>query len=193
MGYSGKQTPIKSNWATVSRILDQVRIHGKDTIQPEEFQSLKPRDGLFIKQIGQHCFAILYYHDIKTVLVTDGLNSYYEDEFARQVIETEFKGCKIEVIPFHGQNQDNRCASATAAALIEFQRVYRTKLIPIELIPAKSTYARIQAVLHKIDTNKITGPVMINEQLKGVTCQLCGRNFRHAKNRNVLNFHKCKE
>lgn len=134
---------------------------------------------------------ILYYHNLKLAIVADGANLYHEDEVAKKVVASEFAGIEIINSIFLGQNMDNRCDSSAVAIVLEFQKLQMKKEIPAELRPPKVTFERINNVLHKVETERITEWKPIDQRQKGVMCPRCAKNFRNAKNRNILNFHKC--
>lgn len=138
-------------------IVDKVLIYGnKDGIQPEVFVKLGNKDALYAIQIATHYYGGLYLHGQRLLLIADGLNHLYNDPLAEAFFKEEFPGVKFKQIPSVGQNQENCCASSAAAILIEFQKVYKAKSIPDKIIPAKVTFARVQATLHKIETERIT-------------------------------------
>lgn len=124
-------------------------------------------------------------------VVADGANIYVEDHLARKVVEQEFEGVAVVPVPFYGQSRSNRCASSAAGIAIEFQRYHAKGAIPHEVRPSKVVFERINRSLHKIETPMIQGRKHIQKQVQGVSCPDCGKIYRFAKSRAVLNRHKC--
>lgn len=194
VGYSGDVVPIKENWATIADILEKAAIYGnKRAIQPEEFVKLGKQDAIYVVQIGNHCFVVLYYHQRKLAIVADDGNLFEKDEVAQQFIASEFRGIDIKSVPFTGQNRTNRCASSAVGIILDFQIAHSKGEIPKEVKPSRLIFERVNSVLHKVDSAKTTSWTPINEQRIGITCPKCGKNYRYAKNRNVLNLHRCQD
>jgi len=191
-GSSGQNEPVTENWVTAKQVLEKISIYGKaDGLQPYLYEKLHPWDSIYLEQIGEHFFAVLYLHERKLALVADGLNSLPDDEEAMSIIQDDFAPAALRVVRFNGQNQDDRCGSAAVAIVIEFQKIYEQNELPSELWPERVTYKRIQAAMHKVDTPIITTWKPITEQKVGVTCPKCGKNFKKAKARSYLNLHNC--
>lgn len=191
-GYSGEGPLIRDNWATVQDVLERASRYGnKNAIQPEEFTKRGKEDAIYVMQMGEHCFVILYYVDKKLALIADGDNLYEQDEVAQEVMRAEFHGIQVKSIPFVGQNRSSRCASSAVGIIIEFQSAHMKGEIPVLLKPSRVNFERINNSLHKVESEKVTPWIPIHLQAKGVTCPKCGKNYRYARNRNVLNKHKC--
>ena len=177
---------------SLEEIVNKATIYGKkEYLQPALYIRKPTQDAILVMQIGIHAFVVLYYSARKLAIVADGANLYATDELAKTVIESEFTGEEVVNIPFYGQNRTNRCASSAVAIVLEFQKIHRSGEVPKEVRPTKVMFERLNQVLHKVDTPVTTGWQPINTQKIGVTCDKCGKHYRNAKNRNVLNKHKC--
>jgi len=191
-GASGKTEPEMENWVTASEVIRKASIYGKiEGLQPYVFEKKKMWDSLYLDQVGEHFFVVLYLHKRNLALVADGLNSLPEDKEAMEMLQEDFAPAEIRVVKFTGQNRDDRCGSAAVAIILEFQKSYDRDEIPTELIPERVTYSRVDRALHKVRTPKITPWTPIQEPKIGVECPRCKKSFRNAKSRAVLNFHKC--
>ena len=137
---------VHENWVPMSEVVRKAIQYGDpNTIQPQLFKALDPRnDGLFAVQIGTHAYGLLHPCLQNTCIISDGLNSYQDDLVAQEFVESHCAGKQIMLIPFFGQNQDNRCGSSAAAILIELQKVYKAQRNSKELRPETVTLARIR-------------------------------------------------
>ena len=183
---------MEENWVTAEQVLEKVHIYGKKKgIIAELSEELKERDALYLIQIGNHLFVALHYHEEKISLISDGLNSFTEDNYARRILNRYFIGSDLRSVPFFGQNQDNRCGSAAAAIILQYQKVYPKREIPRELRPEKVFFSTVNRVLHKVECEKLTQWTSIEKQKVGVYCSKCNKHWRCDKNRAILNLHPC--
>lgn len=188
-GASGQREPTTENWVTAAEVIKKASIYGKNVgIQLYIFVENKPWDSIYLEQVGQHFFVVLYIHERNLAMVADGLNSLPEDRAAMEMIKEDFAPAEVKVVRFKGQNRDDRCGSAVVAIILEFQKTYDRGEIPVELVPEKVTYQRVERALHKV---LITSWTLIQEQRIGAGCPRCGKTFRNAKNRAILNLYKC--
>jgi len=191
-GSAGITEVAEDNWVTAEQVVQKVAVHGRsDALQPYVFEKRHDWDSLYLDQVGEHFFAVLYLHDRQIALVADGLNSLPQDTDALEIVKEDFAPAEVKIVNFMGQNRDDRCGAAAAAILIEFQKAYGRREIPTVIHPEKSTYSRIERALHKIVKPKITGWNPIHKQRIGITCPKCRQNFRRSRSRAALNLHVC--
>jgi len=191
-GFLGRGKIIRENWVSADGVLDKVFIYGKkDAIQPQKFEQQQDHDALYLVQIGNHFFVVLHYFEEKLALVSDGLNSLETDQYAKDLLLDDFSGNELRQVLFFGQNQDNKCGSAAAAIMLEFQKAHKKREIPQELRPEKAFLKTVSKVLHKVESENLIGWRSIQERTVGITCPKCKRTWRLAKSKATLNFHRC--
>lgn len=192
-GSADPKTVNKKNFATLEEALRMVRIYGrKDVIQPQPFTKLNDNDGLYLLQVGEHCFTILHYAQDKMLYIADGENLILRSRSTQDLVDIELDNEEIVVrrVKVNGQKEKNQCASSAAAIAIEFQRVYVSKEVPREITIGGQRKERIASVLHKEVDQKIQRWKPVLEHNWMVECSSCGTRLR-TKNKGSLNLHRC--
>jgi len=192
-GSAGLTETAKDNWITADQVIQKVATYGRpDAIQPYVYEHKHSWDALYLDQVGEHFYGVLYLHSRQLALVADGSNSIPQDIEAMEILQEDFAPATLKLVKFMGQNRDDRYGAAAAAILIELQKAYEKQELPTELYPEKAIYGRIERSLHKVKTPKITAWKPIHEQRIGTSCPKCGQKLRRAKSRGFLNLHSCK-
>lgn len=182
----------KNNWVLLEDILRAIKTYGKpNSIQPEILDEISNRDGLYLSQIGNHCFVILYLSEHRLALVADGQNTYAVNKAARKLLLVALQGVKhIRSLSFFGQKETDQCGSSAAGIAIEFQRMYQARDIGTEVKVPSSIMERIRKAFHKEPGQKVNTWTPINQREWKVKCPKCEKVF-NTKNRNVFNLHHC--
>lgn len=188
----GNNKPNKQAWAYLEEGLSAVNTYGnKNSIKAEMFQQLGLEDKLYLLQVGEHCFAVLYLAKIRTCFVADGLNTFREEKITRQLVIARLsQAAHINYLPFYGQKEEDVCVSSVAAIAIEMQRLYKAKEWPTEIKVPALGLERLKKLLHKSrgkKTNEWLPVANINWKVK---CSGCGMTFA-TTNRGAMNIHKC--
>lgn len=184
----------EANWISIERTLQLAITYGdKNGIIPQSFNKLEDQDGLYLAQLADHCYVILWLASDRICYIADGLNTFIEDNSAKEDLLPLLGRARIvHAMQFDGQKANDHCASSAAALAIEFQRLYKQGIDKLEqyICPAKGTLKRIQQIAHKEPSAKIDGRIGITQQTWGVTCPKCGKKLK-SKNRGALSLHKC--
>lgn len=185
----------EQNFVSVDDVIKLARKNLRSqSMQPVLFDEPdRSQDGLFVMQIGSHCFAVLYLCESKTCIIADGANVSATDRIAHDMVHTHIPDAKLVPLPFIGQNRPDKCASSCIAIMVELEKIYRSRVIPDKLMPEKRLFKELNKKLHPVYTPPTTGRWRINQTSIGVECPKCGRRWLRQKNRAVLNLHKCKQ
>lgn len=195
-GSTSRRSIYQEQWKHLEEILQKTKTYGhKNLLQPEIFVKLDSKDGIYLKQIGNHCFAILYYHDTRNAYVADGENVLFKDKVARDImfgcLRIDGKPCRsVTYLEFDGQREKDKCATSAAAIAIEFQRIHQYKLHPTKLTVPAYLLDTVGKYLNPGSTEKIKSWTSIHEKSWKISCDKCGKHF-NTKSRTALNFHKC--
>ena len=181
-----------ANHVSLERTLEIIKSYGlKGGLEARKFSGLGKMDALFVLQIGKHLFAVLYHADTNCCLIADGKNRFLLRPSCRELVLKRIAGAKqVYGIPFNGQNEEDHCASSAAALAIEFQRLYKNKEWPEEMVVNRDVIKRIRSVLHKQPGPKLNEWQPIKKEQFQLTCKGCGKKFK-TQNRGALNLHKC--
>ena len=192
LGASKKRIGNKANYVSIEDILQKIQVYGKNEgPQPEVFDVIGEKDAIYLIPIGRHCFTALYYAETRTCLVADGENALSENKKARKLLLSRLRGAKyIKYLHFNGQLEPGHCGSSAAGIAIEFQRLYKNKTIPKEVVVPDTIMQRIRKVLHKVPDEKIREWKPAAQIKWKAECEKCGKKF-NTKNRGALNLHKC--
>lgn len=193
-GMTAEETPIKANWATIEQICEKINKYGKPkSLRAEVLKGqVLERDMLLVKQVASHCHVILYTHKNRVAYIADGGNTSQDCPLIAKILKYELPNTKIIHKEYRGQRETNQCASSAILIGIEFQKAHDKGEEPDNVMhPEKQTQKRLERVLHKQAGKRLQKWTPIHLQKKGVTCNKCGKNWPKAKNRNMLNLHKC--
>lgn len=193
LGSADPETVNKRNFARLEEAVRMARTYGqKNSIQPQPFEKLTDQDGLYLLQLGEHCYTILYYAGDKILYIADGENLIFKSEKTQELVEIELDDSEIVIrkVIVKGQNQKNQCASSAAAIALEFQRLYPSKKIPREIVISGQRKERIASVLHKEPDQKLQKWKPVLDRQWKVRCSNCDKEF-NTKNKGALNLHRC--
>lgn len=193
VGNINKAEANEHNWVNVDRIIDMVKSYGftKDSLIPKPFTKLGNAAGIYFVVLGDHCLTLLHNPNERSCLIADGANAFLNDSNIKKILLLQLKGLStLQVLRFNGQKGVDHCATSAAGIAIEFQRIYRTGIVPKEITVPKSTMERIATILHKEPSKSAREWIPINEIAWKVKCSQCDKKFK-TNNRGVLNLHKC--
>lgn len=192
-GATSTTNAIKELWVSTDKIVQVIKTYGdKSGIQPEVFTKLAQKDGLFVLQVGQHCFAVIFLANKKICILADGQNTFIDSKRTRALVLTALEGAEyVEAITYLGQLESDKCGGSCAAIAIELQRLYKTKNWPSEIQPSTSIKKRVNDSLYKEQGRKLNPPKTLQGNKFRAQCENCGTTFP-TKNRGALNLHRCK-
>lgn len=182
------------NWLHMEDTLRLVKAFGKPgDLETSEFTTLGKEDSIYIHQIGEHAYTILWLAKQRTCFIADGMNTFIEDEDVKRDLIPLLIGARvIRAVKFNGQKFADHCASSAAALAIEFARLYKSgpQAIQTSIRVPDSILGRLQKIAHKEESDRIQKWRPINQLDFKLSCPRCGCKVK-GKNRAALNFHKC--
>lgn len=181
----------KKNWIHLNDILllfDKYKkeLYPKVIIDHSIWTKFDSKDEIYFLKYENHCFTMLYIHHKKMAFISDGDNSYINDQDTSLALK---KTLNIRLIPlvFKHQSKIDYCGSSSIVIALSFVRYYGKGLDPLDVNPNPRLYRRLIKRIHKYQSC----PIMTNKEILTYTswtkCSYCGKNYRTTDTKGLSN------